>query len=102
MTHRLALSNRRNHTIQKVHIGGQRTIHISVHDNAWKAEISLRLKDSACSSELSGLYNVVARMMSTVLQFGGLLEKVGDCWSYICPVRHYVRPRSPQALFELT
>lgn len=95
MTHRLAFPNCRNHTTQKVHIGGQRTIHISVHDNAWKAEISLRLKGSAYSSELSGLYNVVVRLMSIVLQFGASLEKVEGRWSYICSVWHYVRPRSP-------
>ena len=101
MTLRLALPNRRNHTTLKVHIDGQRTLHISLHDHAWKTEISLRLKGSACSSELSGLYNVVTRLMSIVLQFGTSLDKVGNRWSYVCSVWPYVRPRSPQAIVRV-
>jgi len=78
MTHRLALPNRRGHTTQKVRISGQRTLYISVHDNAHPAEIFLRLKGSDCSSELIGLYDVLARLMSIALQYGAPLEIVGD------------------------
>ena len=82
MSTRLALPNRRNHITQKVKITGQRTLYLSVHDDPHPAEIFLRLKGSDCSSELIGLYDVVARLMSLALQYGGLpLEKVGDLFS---------------------
>lgn len=78
MSTRLTLPNRRNHTTQKVRIAGQRTLYISIHDDAQPAEIFLRLKGSDCSSELIGLYDVIARLMSLALQYGAPLEKVGD------------------------
>ena len=78
MSTRLALPNRRNHTTQKVRIADQRTLYIAVHDNEQPAEIFLRVKGSDCSSELIGLYDVVARLMSLALQYGAPLEKVGD------------------------
>ena len=49
----------RNHITQKIKIAGQRTIYISVHDDARPFEIFLRMESSACSSELIGLYDVV-------------------------------------------
>ena len=70
MSARLALSNRRGHITQKVCIDGQRTLYISVHDDKHPAEIFLRLKGPDCSSELIGLYDVVARLMSIALQYG--------------------------------
>ncbi len=75
---RLALPNRRHHITQKVRIAGQRTLYLSVHDDAQPAEIFLRVKGSGCSSELIGLYDVIARLMSLALQYGAPLEKVGD------------------------
>jgi hypothetical protein len=78
MSTRLALPNRRNHITQKVRIAGQRTLYLSVHDDEQPAEIFLRVKGSDCSSELIGLYDVVARLMSLALQYGAPLEKVGD------------------------
>jgi len=78
MSQRLALPNRRNHITQKVQIAGRRTLYISVHDDAHPAEVFLRVKGSDCSSELIGLYDVVARLMSLALQYGAPLEKVGD------------------------
>ena len=78
MSTRLALPNRRNHITQNVGIAGQRTIYISVHDDEQTAEVFLRLKGSDCSSELIGLYDVIARLMSLALQYGAPLEKVGD------------------------
>lgn len=77
MTHRLTLPNRRTHITQKVRIAGQRTLYISVHDDDHPAEIFLRLKGSDCSSELIGLYDVIARLMSLGLQYAPL-EKIGD------------------------
>jgi hypothetical protein len=43
MSSRLALPNRRNHITQKVRIAGQRTLYLSVHDDAQPAEIFLRV-----------------------------------------------------------
>jgi ribonucleoside-diphosphate reductase alpha chain len=79
MSTRLTLPNRRNHITQKVRIGGQRTLYLSMHDDAHPAEIFLRVKGPDCSSELIGLYDVIARLMSLALQYGAPpLEKVGD------------------------
>lgn len=75
---RRALPARRQHITQKVKIAGQRTLYVSVHDDADPAEIFLRVKGPDCSSELIGLYDVVARLMSIALQYGAPLEKVGD------------------------
>lgn len=78
MTQRLALPNRRGHTTQKVKVAGQRTLYIAVHDDTQPAEIFLRVKGPDCSSELIGLYDVIARLMSLALQYGAPLAKVGD------------------------
>ena len=79
MSQRLALPNRRNHITQKVKIAAQRTLYISLHDDEQPAEVFLRVKGPDCSSELIGLYDVVARLMSLALQCGGLpLERVDD------------------------
>ena len=78
MSTRLALPARRNHITQKARIAGQRTLYISVHDDEQPAEIFLRVKGPDCSSELIGLYDVIARLMSLALQYNAPLEKVGD------------------------
>ena len=75
---RRSLPARRYHITQKVKIAGQRTLYISVHDDAQPAEVFLRVKGLDCSSELIGLYDVMARLMSLALQYGSPLEKVGD------------------------
>lgn len=66
MSTRLAFPNRRNHITQKVKVAGQR--------------IFLRLKGSDRSSELSRLYNVIARLMSLAVQ-SAHLERVGDLFA---------------------
>ena len=76
--HRTMLPARRNRVTQKVKIVGQRTLYLSVHDAAHPAEIFLRAKGSDWSSELIGLYDVIARLMSLALQYGPALGKVGD------------------------
>lgn len=78
MSQRLTLPARRDHITQKVKIAGLRTLYLSVHDDPRPAEIFLRLKGPDCSSELIGLYDVIARLMSLALQYGAPLEKVGD------------------------
>ena len=78
MTHRRTLPTRRNHTTQKVRIAGQRTLYLSVHDDEHPSEVFLRVKGPDCSSELIGLYDVIARLMSLALQYGAPLEKVGN------------------------
>jgi hypothetical protein len=75
MSQRLALPNQRNHTMQKVRIAGQRMLYLSVHDDAHPAEVFLRVKGSDCSSELIGLYDVTARLMSLALQYGVRLRR---------------------------
>jgi hypothetical protein len=78
MSQRLAIPNRRNHITQKVRIADRRTFYIAVHDDPQPAEVFLRVKGPDCSSELIGLYDVIARLMSLALQYGAPLEKVGD------------------------
>jgi hypothetical protein len=67
---RRTLPSRRHHITQKVKIAGRRTLYISVHDHEHPAEIFLRVKGADCSSELIGLYDVIARLMSIALQHG--------------------------------
>jgi len=78
MSSRFALPHRRNHITQKVKVAGQWTLYISVHDHEQPAEIFLRVKGSDCSSELIGLYDVIARLMNLALQYGAPFEKVGE------------------------
>lgn len=77
-TERRQLPSRRRHITQKARIAGRRTLYISVHDDQYPAEIFLRLKGPDCSSELIGLYDVIARLASIALQYGAPLEKLGD------------------------
>ena len=58
---RRVLPPRRNHITQKVKVAGQRTLYLSVHDDDQPVEIFLRVKGSDCSSELIGLYDVIAQ-----------------------------------------
>jgi len=75
----LALPARRNQITQKVRIASQRTLYLSVQDDEQPAEVFLRVKGPDCSSELIGLYDVIARLMSLALQYGAFpLEKVGN------------------------
>ena len=76
MSHRLALPNRQGYTTQKVRIGGQRTLYLSVHDDDHPAEIFLWLKGNDCSSELISLYDVLARLMRFALS-----AAAGILWS---------------------
>jgi hypothetical protein len=78
MSIRSALSALPHHFTQKLNIAGQCTLYMSVHDDARPAEVFLRGKGPNCSSELIGLYDVIARPMSLSLQYGAPLEKVGD------------------------
>jgi hypothetical protein len=75
---RRSLPARHNHITQKVRIADQRTLYLCIHDDAHPAEIFLRVKGPDCSSELIGLYDVVARLMSLALQYDAPLEKLGD------------------------
>ena len=69
MSTRLVLPNRRNHITQKAKVAGQRTLYINIHNDAQPAEVFLRVKGPDCSSELIGLYDVIARLMSVALQY---------------------------------
>ena len=92
MSQRLALPNRRQQITQKVRIPGKRTLYISVHDDDQPAEIFLRVKGSECSSELIGLYNVVARLMSLTQQYvSGQAGWQSPRWGQVCAMRPYHR-----------
>ena len=67
---RRSLPSRRNHITQKMRIASQRTLYQNFNDDEQPAEIFLRLKGPECSSELIGLYVVIARLTSTALQYG--------------------------------
>lgn len=99
---RRSLPARRNHITQKVKIAGKRTLYIAVHDDENPAEIFLRVKGPDCSSELIGLYDVIARLMSLALQYGAPAcdGRRSPRRRQICPMRPGVRARSSQALFE--
>ena len=62
-----ALSNHPSHIAQKINI-----------TSLLSAEFYCQPKGSECSSEMIGLYTVIARLMSLSLQYGASLEKVGD------------------------
>jgi hypothetical protein len=99
---RRSLPSRRHHITQKVKIAGQRTLYLSVHDDPHPAEIFLRVKGLDCSSELIGLYDVIARLMSLALQYGAPAceGRRSPRRRPVCPVWPGVWTRSPQALFE--
>ena len=78
MTGRLALPPRRNHIIQEVKIAGLNRLYLSVHNDKHPAGIFLRVKGLDCSSELIGLYDGIARLMSLALQYDATLEKGSD------------------------
>jgi hypothetical protein len=61
---------------------------VRVLDHEQTTEIFLRVKGSDCSSELIGLYDVVARLMSLALQYGASAQegRRSPHWSQICPV----------------
>ena len=77
MSQSLSSPNRYNHITQKFRIAGQHTLYLSVRDAQDPAKVFLRIKCPGCSSELIGLYDVIARLSSLSLQYGVPLEKVG-------------------------
>ena len=58
------------HITQKIQIALQRTLYLSMHDDEPPAEVLPRVKELDCSSEIIGLYHVIARLMSLELQYG--------------------------------
>ena len=78
MSERRILPDRRDHMTQKVKVGGQRTLYISVHEDAQPAELFLRVKGEGCTTEVIALYDVIARLSSLALQYGAPLDKVAD------------------------
>jgi hypothetical protein len=68
MNQRLALPSRQNHTTRMIRIAGQRTLCISVQHDEHPTEILLRVKGANYSSELIGLYDLIARLISFALQ----------------------------------
>ena len=56
-------------------------LYLSVHDNELPAEIFLRLKGSDSSSELIGLYNVIALLMNLTIKIDSIYTEApsGNC-----------------------
>lgn len=75
---RLVLLPRHHHATPKVKIAGKRTLHLSVHEDGRPAEIFLRMEGLDYSSELIGLYGVIARLISLTLQYGRRLRRWGN------------------------
>lgn len=63
---------------RKVKVAGRRILYLSVHDDEQPAELFVRVKGEGCTSEVIGLYDVLARLASLALQHGAPLEKVGE------------------------
>ncbi len=78
MNERRELPNRREAITQKVRIAGHRTLYITVHDVAEPLELFLRVKGHGCTTEVTSLYDSVARLASLALQFGAPLEAVAE------------------------
>ena len=78
MNERRELPNRREAITQKVRIAGHRTLYITVHDVAEPLELFLRVKGHGCTTEVTSLYDSVARLASLALQYGAPLAKVAD------------------------
>ena len=68
---RRTLPSRRRHITHKVRIAVERALSLSMHDDG-QPEVFLRVKGPDCSSELIGLYPVIARQMSLALLYGAL------------------------------
>lgn len=77
MSDRRILPSRRTHRTQKVRIAGQRTLYFSVHDDTEPAELFIRVRGVDCTSEVVGLYDVLARLASIALQHGTPVETIG-------------------------
>ena len=77
-TQRRILPNRREAVTQKVRISMQRTLYVSVHQDPEPAEIFCRVKGVGCTTEVIGLYDILARLASLALQYGAPLEKVAE------------------------
>ncbi len=76
---RTPLPSRRGHITHKVSIGGrQRTLYLSVDEDAQPHEIFLRIKGQGCTAELVSLYDTLAKLMSLALQYDVPLSKIGE------------------------
>ena len=99
LTQRRELPSRREAITQKVRIGGQRTLYVSVHNDPHPAELFLRIKGKDCTSEIINLFDVLARVSSKALQYGMPLEELGEllCQTNCEPagvVQHHARIRN--------
>ena len=75
---RRILPHRRETVTQKVRISMQRTLYVSVHQDQEPAEIFCRVKGVGCTTEVIGLYDILARLVSLALQYGAPLEKLAE------------------------
>lgn len=73
---RAALPNRRAHITQKVKIGKDRTLYLSVDSETAPNEIFLRIKGDTDAEKVVA-YDIIARLISLAVQSGITLEAVG-------------------------
>lgn len=74
---RKKLPSRRSHITQRVKIGVNRTLYLSVDDDASPNEIFLRIRGET-GSEKTCCYDVIARLISLALQEGVAIEDIAS------------------------
>ena len=78
MLTRNTLPNRRRSITQKVRIGNRRrTLYLTTDAARSPKELFVRVNGEDCTAELTGLYDVLARLTSLALQYGAPVESVG-------------------------
>ena len=78
MNERQQLPTRRRSITQKVRIGNRRrTLYLTTDAARSPKELFVRVNGEDCTAELTGLYDVLARLTSLALQHGAPVESVG-------------------------
>lgn len=78
MAERIEVPNRRPHLTQKVRIAGSRVVYLSVGGGAVPSEVFIRIKGVEVSAELVCLHDVIARLVSMMIQEGIPLEAIAE------------------------
>lgn len=78
MAERMEVPNRRAHVTQKARIAGRRVVYLSVGGGAVPNEVFIRIKGPEVSAELVCLHDVIARLISLMIQEGIPLESIAE------------------------
>lgn len=78
MAERIEVPNRRAHVTQKARIGGGRVVYVSVGGGEIPSEVFIRIKGPEVSAELVCLHDVIARLMSLMIQEGIPLASIAE------------------------